>query len=114
MALTSASPSRGLARRVSSIIGVSVGPGQTTLTRMLCRATSRATALLKPMMPAFAPEYTTSPDDPTRPASTRHHSIEHGSGARDHPLQVDGDHTVPRLLGALHERLHPVPAGAAH
>ncbi|CAM5732712.1 hypothetical protein SALBM311S_01686 [Streptomyces alboniger] len=40
---------------------VSVGPGQTLFTVMPCRATSRASALPKAMIPPFVAEYTTSP-----------------------------------------------------
>src|SRR5215469_9801485 len=87
IALTSASPRRGLAWRVASIIGVSVGPGHTTLTRMPWRATSRAAAPLD-------------------------HPVEHRPRACDGPAEVHRDDAVPRLLRALHERLDHVPAGA--
>src|SRR6266852_4357084 len=48
---------------------VSVGPGQTTLTLILDRASSRARVLEKPITPALQAEYTASPVEPTRPAS---------------------------------------------
>ena len=34
--------------------------------------------------------------------------------AVQHALEVDGDDAVPRLLGALDERLQLVPAGVVH
>src|SRR6266851_2182310 len=49
--------------------GVSVGPGQTVLAVTPFAATSRARVLVNAMMPPFAPEYTASSDEPTRPAS---------------------------------------------
>src|SRR6266540_328595 len=48
---------------------VSMGPGQTTLTLILARASSRARVLEKPITPALQAEYTASPVEPTRPAS---------------------------------------------
>src|SRR6516225_3185465 len=49
--------------------GVSVGPGHTVLAVTPLAATSRARVLVNAMMPPFAPEYTASSDEPTRPAS---------------------------------------------
>src|SRR5262249_36834581 len=50
-------------------IVVSVGPGQTTLTLIFDRGSSRARVLEKPITPALHAEYTASPVEPTRPAS---------------------------------------------
>src|SRR6516164_6160268 len=50
-------------------MGVSVGPGQTQLTLIECRATSRASDLVKAMTPPLAAAYVVSPELPTRPAS---------------------------------------------
>src|SRR3954452_24763132 len=58
-----------LASATWSSSAVSVGPGHTTLTVTPLDATSRARPLLNEMTPPFVPEYTTSPDEPTRPAS---------------------------------------------
>ncbi len=49
--------------------GVSVGPGQTVFTVTPFAATSRASALPNAITAPFVPEYTTSPEEPTRPAS---------------------------------------------
>src|SRR6476659_7860503 len=58
MALVSASRSLGLSPPIEAKSGVSVGPGQITLTLTWLRAISRATALVKAMTPALAGEST--------------------------------------------------------
>src|SRR6266702_3705652 len=67
IALVRASRSFGPANDANS--AVSVGPGHTQLTRTWWRAISRASDLVKAMIPPLAAEYTASPDEPTRPAS---------------------------------------------
>jgi hypothetical protein len=53
----------------SASIAVSVGPGQTAFAVTPRRATSRAIVLVNAITPPFAPEYTDSSEEPTRPAS---------------------------------------------
>src|SRR6185437_9107282 len=67
IALVRASRSFGPANDANS--AVSVGPGQTQLTLTWWRAISRASDLVKAMIPPLAAEYTALPDEPTRPAS---------------------------------------------
>ena len=66
-------------------------------------------------------EYTTSPDDPTRPASEPEaddatataftHPIQYGARAADRTEQVDLDQPLPGLLGRIDEGLDHVDAG---
>jgi hypothetical protein len=53
----------GLAREVSML------PGETTLTRMLCGANSEASARARPTRPIFAAETWARPDPPTKAPS---------------------------------------------
>ena len=86
----------GVASAISRSIGVSVGPGHTLLAVTPARATSRASVLVNAITPPFAPAYTASPEEPTRPASepmftTRPHPRPTISGTtarvtRRHPL----------------------------
>jgi hypothetical protein len=87
---------------------------------MPCRATSRATDLVKAAFPALQAEYTASPDEPTRPASDAmlkiwpppHFTmrVEHDVGDVERSPQIDVDDLSPQFAVTLDERDRLVPA----